>query len=120
MLNQLREYSDERLEKFIGLAMPTSVARKCSTLCSRLWSELDVIPLVLPEESNIGVDHYVDHPVRKSTGWELKSIDEQAESMGRKCVRYVLPSLKQCACAYSTQGCLALKTFRCCKSVSWD
>ncbi|GLB09741.1 hypothetical protein AtubIFM57258_005668 [Aspergillus tubingensis] len=91
VLNQLREYSDERLEKFIGLAMPTSVARRCSTLCSRLWSELDVIPLVLPEESNIGVDHYVDHPVRKSTGWELKSIDEQAESMGRKCVRLFGP-----------------------------
>ncbi|RAL01741.1 putative trehalose synthase (Ccg-9) [Aspergillus ibericus CBS 121593] len=91
VLNQLRDYSDDHLEKFIGLAMPTSVARKCPSLCSRLWSELDVIPLVLPEESNIGVDHYVDHPVRKSTGWELKSIDEQAESMGRKCVRLFGP-----------------------------
>ncbi|PWY84473.1 trehalose synthase (Ccg-9) [Aspergillus sclerotioniger CBS 115572] len=91
VLNQLREYSDDHLEKFIGLAMPTSVAQRCPNLCSRLWSELDVIPLVLPEESNIGVDHHVDHPVRKSTGWELKSIDEQAESMGRKCVRLFGP-----------------------------
>lgn len=87
VLNNLRKYSEERLEKFIGLAMPTTVAKKCPTLCSKLWAELDIIPLVLPEESSIGTDNVSNHPIRKSTGWEIKSVDEQSESMGRKCVR---------------------------------
>ncbi|RAL15353.1 putative trehalose synthase (Ccg-9) [Aspergillus homomorphus CBS 101889] len=91
VLINLRKYSEERLEKFIGLAMPTSVAKKCPTLCSKLWAKLDIIPLVLPEESSIGTDNVSNHPIRKSTGWEIKSVDEQAESMGRKCVRLFGP-----------------------------
>ncbi|RAK71885.1 putative trehalose synthase (Ccg-9) [Aspergillus fijiensis CBS 313.89] len=91
VLNNLRKYSEERLEKFIGLAMPTTVAKKCPTLCSKLWAELDIIPLVLPEESSIGTDNVSNHPIRKSTGWEIKSVDEQSESMGRKCVRLFGP-----------------------------
>ncbi|OJK05086.1 hypothetical protein ASPACDRAFT_21370 [Aspergillus aculeatus ATCC 16872] len=91
VLNNLRKYSEERLEKFIGLAMPTTVAKKCPTLCSRLWAELDIIPLVLPEESSIGTENVSNHPIRKSTGWEIKSVDEQSESMGRKCVRLFGP-----------------------------
>lgn len=88
VLRKLREFSEAHLEKFIGLAMSEEVAVKCPCLCSCLWAELDIIPYVLPEESlrhsaeyNQG---YPDYP-----GWSTRSLDEQSESMGRKCVRCV-------------------------------
>ncbi|KAI9928972.1 hypothetical protein ASPWEDRAFT_104285 [Aspergillus wentii DTO 134E9] len=86
ILHQLKKFSEQHLEKFMGLAMPQSVADKCHGLCSRLWAELDIIPLTLPEETKKQGDEF-----SPSVGWETRDIDEQAESMGRKCVRLFGP-----------------------------
>ncbi|KAJ5684151.1 uncharacterized protein N7477_000496 [Penicillium maclennaniae] len=49
IVSRLRTYGEKHLEKIVGVAMPMHVAHHCPRLCSRLWAELDIIPLVLPE-----------------------------------------------------------------------
>lgn len=89
VLTKLRQFSSEHFEKVMGLAMPQRLARRCPDICSRLWIDLDVIPLALPEEQ------WQDGPVgpdsTASIGWDSRYTDEQAESLGRKCVRLFGP-----------------------------
>lgn len=86
ILQELRTFSERHLEKFVGVALPERMANRCPKLCSRLWAELDIVPLVLKGERKIEPDHLSDDRP-KYTGWETRGVDEQAESMGRKCVR---------------------------------
>lgn len=86
IISRLRGYGEKHLEKIIGAAMPKHLADHCSRLCSRLWAELDVIPLVLPESTNL-MDRYTAREPVQSQVWDAKTIDEQAEAMSRKCVR---------------------------------
>ncbi|KAB8207658.1 UDP-Glycosyltransferase/glycogen phosphorylase [Aspergillus parasiticus] len=86
ILAKLREYQEKHCEKFIGLAMQAELAEKCPELCSQLWLELDIIPIVL-------------HKAEEHVSWGLyeqdisyKSLDEQAESIARKCIRFFGPS----------------------------
>ncbi|KAJ5668750.1 hypothetical protein N7462_009820 [Penicillium macrosclerotiorum] len=89
IVSQLKAYAEEHLEKIIGVAMPLHVADRCPVLCSRLWAELDIIPLVLPERSLMDRFTSREQPLPKA--WEARTIDEQAESMARKCVRLFGP-----------------------------
>ncbi|KAF7157847.1 hypothetical protein CNMCM5623_002281 [Aspergillus felis] len=90
VVDQLLKFSEKHLEKFIGLAMPQHLEEACPGLCSRLWAELDVIPLVLPEEMR-KENEPSKQPLPTYPNWETRSLDEQAESMGRKCVRLFGP-----------------------------
>lgn len=50
-------------------------------LCSRLWSELDIVPISMepaPEGHEAGPEDKVF--------WSIKCVDEQADSMARKCI----------------------------------
>lgn len=85
IVSRLKEYMEKHLEKIIGIAMPTRVGHSCSHLCSRLWAELDIIPLVLPEFRL--QDPFTLRGPSDKRAWNLRGIDEQAESMARKCVR---------------------------------
>ncbi|KAE8146365.1 hypothetical protein BDV25DRAFT_162660 [Aspergillus avenaceus] len=91
VIEQLKRFSEENLEKFIGIAMPERIAEQCPGLCSQLWSVLDIIPLVLPEGSRREGDDKFTFGIPDKTTWKTRSIDEQAESMGRKCVRLFGP-----------------------------
>jgi hypothetical protein len=95
IISELKNYSKKHLEKTVGLAMPSHVAEHCPTLCSRLWAELDIIPLVLSESAlldRIGLGQSIDTRGLGTAGvWDQKTVDEQAESMGRKCVRLFGP-----------------------------
>lgn len=72
--------------KFIGLAMSADLAERCPDLCARLWLELDIIPIVLRKaEENVSWGSYDEQ-------LPFKSLDEQAESMARKCIRQVFAS----------------------------
>lgn len=91
IVSELKAYAENHLEKIIGIAMPIHVADHCPTLCSRLWAEIDIVPLVLPESTlvyraNFGQSIEAQGPSATGT-WGAKSIDEQAESMSRKCIR---------------------------------
>jgi hypothetical protein len=65
--------------------MPKHVADCCPKLCSRLWAELDIIPLVLPDSGLF--ERNISQAQTKTRAWDAKTIDEQAEAMSRKCVR---------------------------------
>ncbi|KAK2666580.1 hypothetical protein RAB80_017697 [Fusarium oxysporum f. sp. vasinfectum] len=81
-----REYQHDHAEKFIGLAMSTDLAERCPDLCARLWLELDIIPIVLRKvEEKVSWGSYDEQ-------LPFKSLDEQAESMARKCIRFFGPS----------------------------
>ncbi|KAJ5103403.1 hypothetical protein N7532_003932 [Penicillium argentinense] len=92
ILAELKKYAETHLEKIMGIAMPRHVADCCKGLCSRLWAELDIIPLVLPEYSL--VDRFTTRRPSHPRTWDVKTIDEQAESMARKSVRFIVWSGK--------------------------
>jgi hypothetical protein len=87
IITQLKAYGEKHLEKIVGVAMHRRVAASCPSLCSRLWADLDIIPLVLPGLSLLG--RFASRGQAQPRSWESKTIDEQAESMARKCVRSV-------------------------------
>ncbi|EEQ90501.1 hypothetical protein RJZ56_006009 [Blastomyces dermatitidis] len=86
VIHELRKYEREHLEKFIGIALPHELAERCPHLCPRLWGELDIVPLVLHGK---GV-HSVGWINREY--WNTKTLDEQAESVARKCITFFGPS----------------------------
>ncbi|GAM39550.1 hypothetical protein TCE0_034f11188 [Talaromyces pinophilus] len=87
VIARLREYSEEHLERFAGLGMPQDVADRLPHLCSRLWHELDIVPIAFTE----GVPLFARSPV-DPTKWNARCIDELAEAMSRRCVRFFGPS----------------------------
>ncbi|KAJ5105822.1 hypothetical protein NUU61_003169 [Penicillium alfredii] len=89
IISELKTYTEKHLEKIIGLAMPRVLAGQCPTLCSRLWAELDIIPLVLSGSSVL--DRFATWESPEAKAWDSRTIDEQAESMARKCVRLFGP-----------------------------
>ncbi|KAL5334319.1 hypothetical protein BJX70DRAFT_21890 [Aspergillus crustosus] len=92
IMGHLYEWCNKHLEKVIGLALPQQLVDKCPTIPSRLWSELDIIPLVLSEDSRLAMGgDEIRSELHKSEDWELRTLDEQAESMARKCVRLFGP-----------------------------
>lgn len=115
VLTKLRKFTEEHFDKFMGLAMPQRVAQKCPDLCSRLWTELDVIPLVLPEEQQ--QKHQLSkRDLPMEVNWELRETGEQAESMSRKCVRLVLDMFLLAIADF--EDCSVRITFHYCKLVS--
>jgi len=114
ILSRLKRFTDEHSEKFMGLAMPQRVATLCPELCSRLWAELDVIPLVLPEERHL-LEQKSQRDLPTGVGIESREIGEQAESMGRKCVRLVYATVF--ADGANCVDCLARITCHCYRSV---
>lgn len=92
IITHLKHYAEKHLEKIIGIAMSPNMADSCPVLCSRLWAELDIVPLVLPETSmrdRFGSREKLSPEPIKARDVGAKSLDEQAESMSRKCVRCV-------------------------------
>ncbi|KAF4188400.1 hypothetical protein CNMCM7927_001606 [Aspergillus lentulus] len=86
ILAQLREYSLDHAEKFIGTCLPTELTDICPRLASRLWLELDVMPLVVPQHDALGGRYEQEIP------WETRDADEQAEYLAMKCVRLFGPN----------------------------
>jgi hypothetical protein len=80
VIAEIRKYEVAHLEKFIGMALSVDLAYSCPRLCPRLWAELDIVPLVLHGK---GV-HSVGWINREL--WADKTLDEQAESVARKCI----------------------------------
>ncbi|KAF7113924.1 hypothetical protein CNMCM5793_006107 [Aspergillus hiratsukae] len=86
IISQLQNYSTKYKEKFIGAGLPESLVLKCPGLCSQLWLELDIVPLVLRHEPRARTAQDRGQ-VATFWGWERKTLDEQADSMARKCIR---------------------------------
>lgn len=79
LVTGLKRYCEVHVQKMMGLAMPNFVHTRLPSLCSRLWTDLDVIPVVLPENR---------FTTPNGTPWTSRTLDEQAESMSHKLVRF--------------------------------
>ncbi|OAA58465.1 trehalose synthase [Niveomyces insectorum RCEF 264] len=83
IIDEIEKYEHENFSKFIGAGLPTTLKYMSPSLCSRLWLELDIIPIVLrPDEEH-----------KEASFWDVKRVDEQADSMARKCILRFGPSL---------------------------
>ncbi|KAM3449343.1 hypothetical protein MY3296_007039 [Beauveria thailandica] len=78
IIEHLRAYEHGNAAKFVGAGVQESLIHHLPSLCSRLWHELDVIPIAIPNRDGDG-------------GYE-KRIDERADSMARKCITYFGPA----------------------------
>lgn len=76
VIRTVEKYEHEHYVKMIGAGVPTPVTKLSPTLCSRLWLDIDVIPIVIEP----------DYKAEQPSFWEAKHVDEQADSMARKCV----------------------------------
>ncbi|PIG87540.1 heat shock trehalose synthase [Aspergillus arachidicola] len=83
---ELRTYSEKYKVKIVGLAMPLSLADKYPPLCPQLWRELDILPLVLEHKGRARADADQGE-LATFASWNIKELDEQADSMARKCMR---------------------------------
>ncbi|EXA30969.1 hypothetical protein FOPG_17331 [Fusarium oxysporum f. sp. conglutinans race 2 54008] len=89
VLKEVEDYAHNNFAKFIGAGLPATLRSVSKTLCSRLWLDLDIVPIVVLVEKE---DE--DEEGRKGGRdfWNLKRVDEQADSMVRKCVMHFGPS----------------------------
>jgi hypothetical protein len=69
---ELYEYGHNA--KIVAAGFPSSLGSFCARLCSRLWLDHDIIPFAMPAENWTG------------TVWGEKGVDEQADSMARRCI----------------------------------
>jgi alpha,alpha-trehalose phosphorylase (configuration-retaining) len=73
---EVKKYETTNFSKFIGAGLPTTLKYMSPTLCSRLWLDLDIVPIVMrPDDEH-----------KEMTFWDVKRVDEQADSMARKCI----------------------------------
>jgi hypothetical protein len=83
IIQELRKYGDFHSKKIIGAALSRSLHDRIPGLCPQLWTELDIVPIILDEESDINATPETMTRIH----FERKPIDEQAESLSRKCIR---------------------------------
>lgn len=81
IIKSLRSYEHKTFTKVVGAGLPHALQTTSPTLCSRLWLELDIVPIVIQQ-------HH-EHKEMISL-WLSKRVDEQADSMARKCIMYVV------------------------------
>jgi hypothetical protein len=87
VIDMLQDYQQKNAVKFIGAGVPYDLMKKSLRLCARLWLELDIVPVSIApqvEDRNDEADHNF---------WDSKLVDEQADSMARKCIMSFGPSL---------------------------
>lgn len=85
VIQELEAYEHKDYAKFIGAGIPEELGEKCPRLCSRLWLELDIVPIIESKEQEGGAG--------RKKHWDVKCVDEQADSMARKCIMYDFPVL---------------------------
>ncbi|KAL3479187.1 hypothetical protein BJX99DRAFT_222643 [Aspergillus californicus] len=92
ILERVHRRCDDHQQKIMGMALSEQLVRTCPTLCSHLWLDLDIVPLVLSDESRLDIGgEKTRTEFQTSKDWEMRTLDEQAESMARKCVRLFGP-----------------------------
>lgn len=79
VIRAVQKYEQEHYVKMIGAGVPTPATKLSPKLCSRLWLDVDVIPIVIKP----------NYKTEQHSFWEAKHVDEQADSMARKCIMWV-------------------------------
>lgn len=76
VIDALEEYEHANYVKVIGAGVSTILRENSPRLCPRLWFELDVVPVIIPQEQ-------LKHT---TCFWDISTVDEQAESLARMCM----------------------------------
>jgi hypothetical protein len=84
IMSELQAYEKKNFCKFIGAGLPHELLKKAPSLCPRLWAELDTVPIAMHPDKEGHSVHVKNHEF-----WDHKCVDEQADSMARKCIMYV-------------------------------
>lgn len=74
VLGTIDEYRKEHFYKFAGAGISTTAHALSPLLASRLWAELDIVPMVL------------EHGPESLRAGQPLTVDEEADSMARKCL----------------------------------
>jgi hypothetical protein len=74
-VSKIRDYEQGHYYKFVGVGMTRRVATLSPELPSRLWAELDIVPMIFEQS--------LDY---QKLGGERLMVDEEADSMARKCL----------------------------------
>ncbi|KAL0262108.1 hypothetical protein SLS55_003545 [Diplodia seriata] len=83
-LSKVLEYQKEHHYKFVGAGITKTLVSLSPQLPSRLWWELDIVPLVF--------EHGLENPNGEPA--EVVTIDEEADSMARKSLMFFGPNLQ--------------------------
>jgi hypothetical protein len=77
IISKIKHYRDQHFYKFVGAGLTTKAAKTCPQLPTRLWLELDIVPLVLEPSSG-----------RQNTGTpdapKYMMVDVEADAVVRK------------------------------------
>lgn len=92
IIHKLLDYRNLYQEKFAAVAFPRSLVDECPALCLQIWKHLDAVPYVIGKEPRQRT-HADQGELATFAGWEEKLIDEQADSIARKCIRSACISL---------------------------
>ncbi|KAF2176263.1 glycosyltransferase family 4 protein [Zopfia rhizophila CBS 207.26] len=84
LVDKIRQYQKEHLYKFVGAGLTKKAVQMSPQLPSKLWWELDIVPLVF----EIGLEYPYTLKIRHSS----ILVDEEADSMARKCLMFFGPS----------------------------
>ncbi|PQE05953.1 trehalose phosphorylase protein [Rutstroemia sp. NJR-2017a BBW] len=82
-VSKIRDYEQGHYYKFVGVGMTRRVATLSPELPSRLWAELDIVPMIFEQS--------LDY---QKLGGERVMVDEEADSMARKCLTYFGPTMQ--------------------------
>ncbi|KAK3647924.1 hypothetical protein LTR22_013537 [Elasticomyces elasticus] len=84
IVSAIREYERRHRAKFVGAGISSNLASKSPGLSERLWAELDILPIVLPE-------HDIGLQADESRNATIE-VDEVANVMAKQCITYFGPS----------------------------
>lgn len=73
----LSDYRQEHVCKILGVGITADLHKESPNLCSRLWAELDIVPMVVSSNEIL--------PSRTEKSRVLE-VDELADSAARKCL----------------------------------
>ncbi|KAF2238617.1 glycosyltransferase family 4 protein [Viridothelium virens] len=84
VVRRIREYEQGQMHKYAGAGITVHTKEISPTLPSRLWLELDIVPMIF--EKTVGSEN--------GTGNNEFDVDEEADSMARKCIMYFGPTMQ--------------------------
>jgi glycosyltransferase involved in cell wall biosynthesis len=71
IISTLRKFSSDHLCKFLGAGVTLSLLREAPNLCTRLWLELDIVPIVFnikPYHTDSATRTTIKHRIGSATG----------------------------------------------------
>lgn len=77
----LRKYRKNNTSKLMGAGITEALANLCPQLPVDLWSKLDIVPFTFAQDT------------KSNRGQSTMAVDEEAEFMARKTVKYVVEAI---------------------------